>query len=101
MKQGRVGIARQLPGQFIQPVKERHQVWLGIGGGHGLNRVFQLNQRIQQICFQRIFHKQILSFARVMTSVFNARTGGLAPRANLFRFIECLRCLKLKFLRAT
>ena len=95
MKQGRIGIARQLFGQFVQPVKQRHEIWLGIGGGHGLDRVFQLNQRIQQIAFQRIFHKQILSFARAMTSVFSARC--LAPGADWFSVTECLKCPKLKF----
>lgn len=71
MQQRRVRIARHLLRQFIQPVEKWHEIWFRIRARHRLHGVFQFNQRTQQILFQGIFHKQILSFESLMTSVFN------------------------------
>lgn len=76
MHQRWVRIARHLPRQFIQPVEKRQEVGLRIRSGHRLHRVFQFDQGLQQIVFQRIFHQQILSFRRAMTSVFDVYPEG-------------------------
>jgi hypothetical protein len=70
MKQGGVGVARQLFGQFVEAAEERQQVWFGICSGHRLDRVFQFNERGQQIFFKGIFHGQILSCQFGLTMCF-------------------------------
>jgi hypothetical protein len=76
MQQRRIRIPRHLFRQFVQPVEKRQQVGLRVRSRHHFDRVFQFNQRIQQSVFQGIFHKQILSFESLMTSVFNIRPWG-------------------------
>ncbi len=52
MQQGRIGVARQLAGQFIQVIEDGHEAGLGIGGGHGPHGVIQFHQRGEQFFFE-------------------------------------------------
>jgi hypothetical protein len=72
MQQGGVGVARELPGQAVNAIEKGHEIRLRIRRGHCLDRVFQFDDRAQQIAFQRIFHKQILSFVCVVTMRFSS-----------------------------
>lgn len=61
MQQRRVGIARQLLRQLIEPRKDRQQIRLWIRRRHYFDGVVQFHQRIQQRFFQRCFHAHSLA----------------------------------------
>ena len=47
MHQGRVGIARHLARQFIQPIEKGQETGLRVRHGHRFHGAFQFDQRLQ------------------------------------------------------
>ncbi len=52
MEQLRIGLRRQLAGEFIEPGKDGQQTGLGIGGGQGAHRFVEFNQGLPDRLFR-------------------------------------------------
>ena len=58
MKQGRVGIARQLICQFVDPGEQRQQVRLGVRLRHRFHHFGEVHQRAEQAAIKYRIHVQ-------------------------------------------
>lgn len=68
MQQGGISITREPFCQFVNAIEQRNEIGLWIGGWHGLGRGIQIRERIEQIFFQRIVHKESLYAIGTLTN---------------------------------